>query len=125
MTILEKKHILVVEDDIELLGALLKTIIAAGYAATGASNVREATFKLKNQKFTSVVLDLKLGEEDGFEVVEYIRSRKGLNKETPIIVASGNLNAEVAKKLAGKIQGALVKPYEAVVLMDLVKKSLS
>lgn len=120
---MEGKLILVVEDNPDQADSILKALQKEGFTATGVPGVREAIFKLKNQKFSCVVLDLLLGQEDGSLLVDLIRNRKDIpNSTTPILVVSGGLSKETLKRLAGKIQGALVKPVDMDAFVAQVQK---
>ncbi|MGZ3651044.1 MAG: response regulator, partial [Bdellovibrionota bacterium] len=110
----ENKFVLVVEDDEDLCKAVQSSLNSAGYKAVSAHTLRDAILKIRNQAFFSIVLDIHLGDENGEEVIENARSRsESLNKETPIVVMSGFLDRDLVQNLAGRVQGAIVKPFEA------------
>ncbi len=56
----EKQLVLLVEDDPDLCKTLLTPLGAVGYAVVATTSARDAMFKLKNQKFHCVILDLLL-----------------------------------------------------------------
>ena len=121
MSEVAKQLILVVEDDLDQSKALAGALNASGYSAVVTAGARDAMFKLKNQKFYCVVLDLLLAGENGTEVVNFMRTRRDTpNLDTPILIMSANLSSETMKALAGKIQGAIVKPFEPSVLVERV-----
>jgi DNA-binding response OmpR family regulator len=97
----------------------------SGYRSAGANNSRDAGLKLKNQKFDCILLDMRLGEERGEELILAIRQRPDyLNLNTPILVVSGNLDFDVMKTIKPHIQGALVKPFIPSDLLAPLKKIL-
>lgn len=117
-----EKQLLVVEDDAELLETIIAALKRAGFACTGVASVQEAQFKLKIVKYACVILDLKLGDSSGEDIVTFMRTRKDiLNHQTPVLLASGNINSEIVIGLAGKVQGGLVKPLDMDVLCEKVK----
>jgi DNA-binding response OmpR family regulator len=119
----EPKSILVVEDDIDVCNAIVTTLAQNGYRPTGCSSAREANFKLKNQKFACILLDMRLGNETGEHVIEFVRHRKeSQNLGTPVLVVSGSLDKDLILKIAGQIQGAIVKPFDQKDLLSLVSK---
>jgi FixJ family two-component response regulator len=66
---------------------------------------------------------MRLGADSGEELIEFIRERKdALNVDTPILVISGHLDKPLIGKIAKKIQGALVKPFDMNALLESVKK---
>lgn len=119
----DRKPILIVDDDTDLCNMIIEMVFNAGYGPTGVTNAREATFKLKNQKFACIVLDIRLGEETGEGVIEFVRKNvQSPNAQTPIIVISGFLDRELVENIAPHVQGALVKPFEPPTLLGLLKK---
>ena len=64
-----------------------------------------------------------LNDESGEEIIEQARSRgESLNRDTPIVVISGYLDRDLVLNIAGKVQGALVKPFETSSLLEIVRK---
>ncbi len=115
-----KASILVVEDDADLANTLVETLNDLGLVAFTAKTVRAAGFKLKNQSFSCVILDIRLGEETGEVVIDTMRqNKKSPNHETPILLMSGNIDLGLLKKIGSKVQGAIVKPFTP---KDLLKK---
>lgn len=119
----DKKHILVVEDDVDLNNSILTALTASGYIAHGAVDTRDAGFKLKNQTYACILVDIKLGIESGESLILQIRERRDyMNLDSPIVVISGNLDRPLVEKIGRKIQGALVKPFSMPGLLDTVSK---
>jgi DNA-binding response OmpR family regulator len=117
------KQILVVEDDVDVCNAILTSLSRAGYRPTGVTTAREANLKLRNQAYSCILLDMRLGEENGESVIELIRRRKDSpNKNTPVLVVSGHLDKDLIAKIAGQIQGAIVKPFDQKDLLAQVEK---
>jgi DNA-binding response OmpR family regulator len=116
----QEKPILIVEDDLALSGSIVTMLTTAHYAPVAVVGTREATFKIKNQKFSMIILDLRLGQESGEDVLEFIRQRPDHgNQATPVLIVSGVLDRETLQRLAGNVQGALVKPFD---MNDLQKQ---
>lgn len=120
----QPKQILVVEDDGELRESLVDSLQISGYRALGAGNAREAKAKLKVQKFDCILFDVVLGEERCEPLIWAVREDSSLNRETPILVISGNLDANVVATIRGHIQGALVKPFDQSTMVEAVKRIL-
>lgn len=115
--------ILIVEDDVELSSLMTDVLTEAGFDPIATQNVREATFKLKNEEFVCIILDMCLGEENGDGVIEFVRKNHKLpNHDTPILVVSGYLEKDLVEKIAPSIQGALVKPFDMKVLVEQTRK---
>jgi len=120
------KNILVVDDDVDLCNSIVSALHRDGYRPTGVTTAREAIFKLTNQQYDCLVLDMRLENETGEEVIKVIRKQKdSQNANTPIVVISGHLDKKLLEKVAKYIQGALVKPFELSKLLEIVKNNLA
>jgi DNA-binding response OmpR family regulator len=120
------KYILVVEDEADLCSTVTKAISHDGFSAIGVNTIRDASFKLKNQTYSCILIDMRIGEERGEDLIELIRTRKDYNNvATPIIVISGFLDKDVIMEIRGKIQGAIVKPFDAKSLLEMLNKLAS
>jgi HAMP domain-containing protein/CheY-like chemotaxis protein/signal transduction histidine kinase len=105
----ETRELLVIEDDpgeqlsvVELLGHDDVTITTAG---TG----KEALEKMRAKSFDCVVLDLRLPDISGFELLTEIQQDPAL-KETPIVVFTGReLNPEEESELKRKAKSIVLK----------------
>lgn len=118
-----RKHILVIEDDTELCNAIMKVLQDNDYQPFWASDRRESIFKLRNETYALILLDMRLGADTGEDIIEFARFHKeSLNEKTPILVVSGFLDQHLIKKIKGEIQGALVKPFDLNNLITNVKK---
>jgi len=70
---LKKGNVLLVDDDKDFGWTLCEALKDAGYKAFSATNSRECISKLSDQPVDVVLLDLKLGAEDGVDVLKRIR----------------------------------------------------
>lgn len=123
MSELTTKTVLIVEDDKTQADAMQQALQGAGFSTFHAPAVRDAIFKLKNQKYSCIVVDILLGGENGGELIDLIRTRKDFpSMESPIFVVSANLSKETLQSLAGKVQGAMVKPVDMAAFTAQVQK---
>jgi len=119
-----ENFVLVIEDDHELRHSIAETLKRHDCSVVEASTLRDATMKLKNQAFDVVFMDMLLGEDSGEELIDLMREERKdqLNLNTPIIVISGRLDKDLVQGIAGKVQGALVKPFEIEAILACVEK---
>ncbi len=104
--------ILLVEDDQEMTGLLADRLKADGYRVMACTKAQEAIRLMKNQIFGCIVLDLHLDASTGDQVVENARkSPSAMNYATPILLISGNMDADLLVKVKKFIAGAMVKPF--------------
>jgi len=76
-------RLLLVEDDIQLLGALREELDRAGFAVDQARDGIEGQFLGEEQNYDVIVLDLGLPKRPGLEVLRHWRA---VGIDTPIIV---------------------------------------
>lgn len=111
--------ILIVDDDASIRKLLAKVISCNGFEPLQASSGEEALSMVKLHSFQLILLDINMGDMDGFTVIQKIR-QQGL--ETPIIVVSGR--NEDYDALYGLDLGAddyIMKPFNPVILGAKVK----
>ena len=75
----------------------------------------DATQKLINQRFSVIILDLKIPKKNGFEVLSNISKKGSTNKNftSSVIISSGNLGKDILNKaLKVGVKHFLVKPFD-------------
>lgn len=82
----ETSKILLVDDDQHLLQSMGSWLNECGYPTTMASNIASATQSLTNQPYDLALVDVRLGAEDGFQLLEHIR---GHYPHTTVILMTG------------------------------------
>ncbi len=98
-----------------------------GLEVAEASTFGEAADALRTQRFDAVLLDVKLGEENGIELLEKLKQGHlaGADRGVPVIMISGHAN--VADAVRATRVGAfdyLEKPLEREQLMLRVRNAL-
>ena len=114
-------HILLVEDEPGIVGALRPVLRAAGHTVTVATDGNAAIGKLSQDDIDVVLLDLGLPDMDGKEVIRAIR-RDG---SIPIIVISAR--HQQTEKIAALDLGAddyVDKPFELDELLARIRAAL-
>ncbi len=122
----QDKSLLIVDDDNPFRDRLARSMEKKGFKITQAESVKSAIQKVKENKPAFAVIDLRLGDGNGLEVVNEIQK---LKKESRIIMLTGygNIPTAVAAIKAGAID-YLAKPanaedIEAALLADPGKKA--
>lgn len=118
----KKKWILVVDDDESILRVFKGILEKEGYAVETAETGKEALKKIKKAKFNVCIVDVKLPDMDGTELLLKIPNYP----KTIKIIVTGFSTHEVGKKAAD--YGAddfLVKPVKAEELMTTVRERLA
>lgn len=70
---MDKKKILVVDDEIEFLEMLRIRLEASGYNVLTSTNGEDALEKIKKEKLDAVLLDMLMPGIDGLAVLKKIR----------------------------------------------------
>jgi two-component system response regulator RegA len=105
------KSLLIVDDDNPLRDRLARAMEKKGFQVTQAENVKRGISKVKNAPPAFAVIDLRLGDGSGLEVVREIQK---LKKDSRVIMLTGygNIPTAVAAVKAGAID-YIPKPADA------------
>ena len=115
-------RILLVEDQAELADLVAANLRKSGFAVDVAGLVEEARAAVETTPYEIVLLDLRLPDGDGLEI---IRSMRGRRDSTPIIVLTAR--DRLADRVAGLDLGAddyLVKPFAHQELLARIRAVL-
>ncbi len=99
---LSMKKILIVEDERPIARSFELKLVNAGFETKTAANGQEALALLEKEKFDLIFLDLIMPIQNGFRVLEILKSR---NNATPVVVTSSlgqTVDVEHAKSLGAK-----------------------
>lgn len=118
----EEIKILVIDDEQINLDNISHVLTKDGYQTTTASSGREALEKLEAQDYNLVVTDLRLGDMDGVEVMEFVKKN---SPDTEVIVITGYATVNSAVDAMSK--GAyyyLPKPFNFKQLREVIHNAL-
>jgi len=94
---MEGQKILIVEDDADISGLLVKIMEGAGYQVRQGFSGTEALFCMERELPDCVLLDLMLPGITGEEVLEQIRQEQ--KKEMPVLILSAKVSVQDKVKL--------------------------
>lgn len=115
-------RILIVDDDTQVLGMLIRVLIGRGYTVTGTTSGAEVIEMTAHDPFDLAIVDLSMPGVDGFEVL------KDLHRTAPemkIMVISGAMPGLILESAA--MFGAtktLTKPISPESLINAVQHIL-
>ncbi len=124
----ETVTVLVVEDDKIIQLVIQEILEQEGYTVINASDGKTALQEIDNQSFDFILLDLKLPEMNGYEVVQNIRereSREGVleGQHIPIIALTGFASKDEKQRcLDAGMDGFLPKPFTVDQLLLITRK---
>ncbi|EGB16231.1 response regulator receiver protein [Pseudodesulfovibrio mercurii] len=116
-------RVLLVDDELGFLEVLAKRLRKRGYAVTAAGSGSEGIRVLRDNDFDVAVLDLKLEDMDGIEVLQIM---KKMVPELPVIMLTGHGSEQAARE--GVESGAfdyLLKPCDLDDLLDKVGEAVA
>jgi DNA-binding response OmpR family regulator len=125
MNELNKKRILIADDEKDIRILVSQILGEEKYKIYFASNGREAIESANENKPDLLILDLMMPEIDGVEVCRRLKQNKDTNK-IPIIMLTAK--TAVADKIEGFVTGAdeyITKPFDPSKLEITVEKVLS
>ena len=118
---LEKKHILIVDDDTRICDLLEKFLSKNGYLVSAVHSAEQARQILASLEFDLIILDVMMPRESGIELTSHLREKN----KTPIILLTAKGDAE--DRILGLEAGAddyLPKPFEPMELLLRIKAVL-
>ena len=102
--------ILVVDDDVSILKVLRMRLDAEGYQTTTATDSRTAIKCLSEDEFALALIDLKLGKENGIELMERLHE---MNPELPVVILTAHGTIESAvEAMKGGAYSYVTKPFD-------------
>ena len=72
----QRGTLLLVDDDRHLLASMADWLRSLGYQTDTASNLAEAAAAVDRKTYDLVLVDIRLGEDDGFDVLAYCRQKQ-------------------------------------------------
>jgi len=120
--LMKQRPILIVDDESEIRETLFEGLSNNGYAIFLAENGEGALRLFDQRPFDLVVLDVKLPDRDGIQVLDTIKNRSA---ETPVIMMSGYGTTQNAIEAMRK--GAfdyLLKPFSVDVIKQRIQMAL-
>ncbi len=121
---MDKKRILIVDDEEDILSVLKFRLEANNYEALTASDGQEGLNKARTEKPDLIILDLMLPKLDGYKVCRMLKFDESY-KAIPIIMFTARVQQKDEE--LGKEMGAdayVTKPFEPEVLLEKIRQLL-
>lgn len=116
-------HILIADDDIDILAALKLLLNCEGYDVTIASRPEQAVTLYSENSFDAVLLDLNFQNDttSGEEGLSLLSSLKKIDPNTPLIVMTGwaNISIAVATMKSGAVD-FIEKPWDNERVLSII-----
>lgn len=117
-----KPQILVVDDEISVLRALERFLSDKGYEVIVADTFEKGAKVLEGGRCDLALVDLKLGDRDGIELVQYLQ-KVSPQTSCMIMTGFGSIDTAIQAIKAGAFH-YVTKPFQFDDLFNLVQKAL-
>lgn len=117
----DKKRILVVDDDAAVLNSIVRVLDRSGFIADTAVTGKEAIEKSKNQHYDAALIDLRLPDIDGLEIL----SRANFSGTVKIMLTGYPSLVSGMAAMDKGVDAYLQKPVRPEELIGLVKSKLA
>jgi len=118
----EKKSILIIDDDESACKMLSLLLGKRGYETETAGTGREALEKVKERFFNVALLDVRLPDVEGIELLEPL---KRMHPDIAIIVLTAYASVETAMQAVNKgAQAYITKPFDVTELLAILTEAL-
>jgi two-component system response regulator RegA len=116
-----EKTLLIVEDDKAFLQRLARAMETRGFAVTSAGSVAEGLAAVDQKPPAYAVVDMRLGDGNGLDVVERLRDRRP-EARAVVLTGYGNIATAVTAVKLGAVD-YLSKPADADEVMRALLRS--
>lgn len=119
----EQVPILVVDDERILNDMLQESLRAAGYAVDGAYDGMEAINRLREKPYRLLILDIRMPNKDGLEVLEFVKNEYPDLKV--VIITALASKEEIKETVRMGAFACLRKPFRLEKVLETVGRALS
>ena len=121
---MDKKKILIVEDDFQLSDMLKMRLAASGYEVTAAYDGEEGLKKARADRPDVIVLDIMLPKKNGWQVCFLLRTEPEY-ESVPIIMLPA-LGERTDRETGSRLHADayITKPFEPDVLLSTIQEVL-
>lgn len=114
--------VLIVDDEAVVVNSVRKTLEKRGFVVEGVFNSREAMEKAKSSKYNLILVDMKLGNENGLDLIPRL---KKLAPETSVVVLTGFASIDTAVESVRRgADDYMAKPFTPEELYTMMNKNL-
>ena len=120
----QKKKILIVEDERDIVKALTIRLQRAGYEVVTAFDGAQGIFMAHKEKPDLIILDIRMPAGNGFSVAEKLKQSVD-TPAIPVIFLTGSPEKDSEKKaMALGARFYIKKPYDPEELLDAIERAV-
>ena len=118
-------RVLIVDDEPDIVFMIKVILRSEGFDVVPASSVAEARAQLSNDDPDLVLLDLRLSDGEGWEVLDDLREGGRLER-TPVVILSAHASPRTIEKAMERGAASYVtKPFITSELIGTVRSTIS
>jgi len=120
-----QKKVLVVDDEVNILKLVSANLQIRGYQVTEAKNGTEALTQLRKSQPSLMVLDIKLPDFTGWELLKRIKSDPLVATGFPVLIMTASISeTSLDLEIYPDVREVLTKPFSSARLMSAVERIL-
>ncbi|MCH7745320.1 MAG: response regulator [Chloroflexi bacterium] len=120
----ESTRILVIDDEQVVRDLLVTVLSSAGYNVDGMQDARKALKALESEHYDLMLVDIQMPGMNGMEFFQTLALRESASASKVIFITGSAGEPEVANFLERSGRPVLSKPFDLVMLEDLVENEL-
>lgn len=117
----QTKHILLVEDD-DTNRKLVRIVLGDGYRISEATSVGQALDLLQREKPDLLLLDIRLGDGSGLDVIRAVRADTAFDQIPALAITAQAMKDDESRFLAAGFDAYLSKPIDTRRLPETVER---
>jgi CheY-like chemotaxis protein len=117
----QAKHILLVEDD-DTNRKLVRIVLGGGYRISEAASVDQALSLLQHEKPDLLLLDIRLGDGSGLDVIRAVRADPAFDQLPVLAITAQAMKDDESRFLAAGFDAYLSKPIDTRRLPQVVER---
>lgn len=120
-----KYRLLLIDDNTEFTGIMQKMLSMAGYSVRTASNRAAIAAELQTSTRPHlIILDVKLGELSGFDILAQLRQHPTLSAVPVVMLTAQTARKDMTRSLLSGADGSVSKPCEFATLNNAIRTVL-
>lgn len=117
-----KKTVIVIDDDKSILRTLTRVLQKGGYEIDSAGTGKEAIEKLSGQSYDVALIDIKLPDMDGTDLL--VMMQENLSNAVKILITGLSLVDSGAEIIEKGADACLLKPVKPEDLLSMIEEKL-
>jgi CheY-like chemotaxis protein len=120
------ENVLIVDDEADILKLISENLSIRGYQVSEAKNGNEALARLHASQPSLIVLDIKLPDFTGWELLKRIKNDPKIPDNIPVLVMTASIiDTNVDLESYPNVVEILIKPFSIARLVTIVRRILS